>query len=137
MVRIAIRFKYYPKICLSVMFDKLADGLNDVADDAMRGAESAYAEQVESFGDDSRGQAMMGRIIGLVVAVSVGLVITFNLLPTVFEQWDVLQTDGDIPANLEGIVELVPVFGILAIALVFLGALMYAIRDASGGTGGF
>ena len=90
----------------------------------------------KASGSESRGQAMMGKIIGLVVAVSVGLVITFNLLPTVFNQWQTLQNDSVIPAELDGIVELIPVFGILAIALVFLAALMYAIRDASGGSGG-
>ena len=77
----------------------------------------------------------------VVVAVSVGLVITFNLLPTVFTQWNDLgvgTNESVVPTQLEGIVNLVPVFGILAIALVFLGALMYAIRDASGGgNGGF
>lgn len=89
-------------------------------------------------GTGTRGQAMMGQIIGLVVAVSVGLVITFQLLPTVFESWDSLQ-DGEealIPENLEGLVELIPVFGVLAIALVFLGALMRGVRGTSN-NGGF
>jgi len=104
---------------------------------AMIGAQmaSAYQAHVNGTSRGQTGAGMMSKIIGLVVAISVGLVITFNLLPTVFDQWDTLQNDSVIPTELEGIVELIPVFGVLAIALVFLAALMYAIRDS--GNGGF
>lgn len=90
----------------------------------------AYATHVNGASRGQTGAGMMSKIIGLVVAISVGLVITFNLLPTVFDQWDTLNNDSTIPSELEGIVELIPVFGVLAIALVFLAALMYAIRDS-------
>lgn len=82
--------------------------------------------------DDHRGQAMMQKIIGLVVAVSVGLVVAFQLLPTVFESWGTLQGSEEIPDDVDGLVTLIPIFGVLAIALVFLGALMYGVRQSSG-----
>ncbi len=113
----------------------LAEYLTNIGE----GTVDSYRDHVSALNADTRGQAMMGRIIGLVVAVSVGLVITFNLLPTVFDQYgdlEIGETESVVPENLEGIVELVPVFGVLAIALVFLGALMFAIRDVSNGSGG-
>jgi len=106
--------------------EQIANKLEHTSEEVSNAMKLAYDDRAQSSG------GMMTVIIGLVVAVSVGLVVAFNLLPTIFESWDTLQTDGNIPSDLAGIVDLIPVFGILAIALVFLGALMKAVRSSNG-----
>ena len=107
-----------------MMLDKLMSMAgNGTVEQLLDGAEE-YADQVDAKTEEVTNnlledtRAQNSGALGVVISVVIALVVALTLFPVVFDQWDSI---GEVPTELDGIVVLVPLFGVLAIAIYFIG----------------
>lgn len=91
---------------------------------------SALSRNDRSLTSDSRGQigGRAGTAVSIVVSAAIALIITAALFPPALEIFGTANLTNDLPAGVEPMWDLLPLLGVLIIALVFIGWALLGMR---------
>lgn len=108
---------------------QVSEGPFDAVENGVEYAQALVADTKAEM----RASRLMTMVLLAVISIVVGLTVTFYVIDVAFQAFDQLDIDGsetNVPEFAAPLIELSLIFGVLAIAIVFLVPLIWAVRKA-------